>query len=272
MTNEEIVNRIQSGEKDLIADLWEVNQALVYKIAWHYTKPTGDYPPYYDETGRQFPNPDILQELYLAMVDAVDSYNPDRGANFISFYYRMAEWHLISYFKTQALIKGHPDAVMSLDYTYNAEGDTMADFISDDGECSDSMEDDLYRQQLRRVWDILPKHLTGRENEVIFLKYKDGECPDSMSEHTNLSKQRLYDLEQSAIKKLRRCREIQNLHGGQTHLYYMGSFERWRERQESCVESVAVENALREKKRHRRKAEDMQALEQELEEFFGIPS
>ena len=64
---------------------------------------------------------------------------------------------------------------MSLDYTYNAEGDTMADFISDDGECSDSIEDDLYRQELRKVWNILPKHLTNRESEIISLKYRNGE-------------------------------------------------------------------------------------------------
>ena len=164
---------------------------------------------------------------------------------------------------------------MSLDYTYNAEGDTMADFISDDGECSDSIEDDLYRQELRKVWNILPKHLTNRESEIISLKYRNGECPESISEHTNLSKQRLYDLEQSAIKKLGRCKQLRQIAGlpeGETHLYYCGSFGRFKDKQESCVEAIAIDNALREKKKRKRKVEDIKDLEQELEAFFGVPS
>lgn len=83
MTNEEMVARIQSGDKTLIGQVWEQNQGMINKIAWSYTN--SNNPP--DEReGKKYPNPDVLQELYLAMIDAVDSYSPDKGCVFLTYY------------------------------------------------------------------------------------------------------------------------------------------------------------------------------------------
>lgn len=177
---------------------------------------------------------------------------------------------MIRYFKNQALIKC-PDAILSLDYTYNADGDSMADFISDHNEAVDSMTDNLYKEELQQVWDIARNHTTSREYAVINHKYRDG------STGLSISRQRQHELEQSALSKLRRCKQLQELAGidtSQTHPYYMGGFQRWKDKQESCGEGLAVENVLRERnrKRHKRKSEDVSLIEQELESFWSVPS
>lgn len=68
MTNEELVTRIQAGEKDLIGQLYEQNKGLIAKLATVYH-------------GREDPD-DLKQEGYFGLVTAVNLWDPGAGVPF----------------------------------------------------------------------------------------------------------------------------------------------------------------------------------------------
>lgn len=72
MTNEQIVIRIKAGvdvAENMLA-LWEKNQTLIKMIVKRYDK---------GETE------DLMQETYIGLCDAVDSYKPEMGVKFMSY-------------------------------------------------------------------------------------------------------------------------------------------------------------------------------------------
>lgn len=86
MTNEEIVSRIQGGVEDkapLYGQLYAQNQTLLRIIAQRYA--CGD------------PLDDYMQESYLALVRAADTYDQSRGVKFMSYAGDIIGRHLFRY-------------------------------------------------------------------------------------------------------------------------------------------------------------------------------
>lgn len=80
MTNEELARRIQSGEKGLSSQLWDNVRKLVYLLTNRL------YVAYKSRCeAKCIELADIVQEGYLAMMDAVDAYDPDLGFAFVSY-------------------------------------------------------------------------------------------------------------------------------------------------------------------------------------------
>lgn len=73
MTNEQLVVRIQAGEKtaENMLQLWQQTKAYIYKVAKRYSG--------YAEMD------DLMQEGYLGLNAAVEHYKPDQGTKFISY-------------------------------------------------------------------------------------------------------------------------------------------------------------------------------------------
>ena len=73
MTNEELVELIQSGENvaENIYQLYEQNSGMIYKIAKKYT--------YAEDIS------DLFQESYLALYKAAVKYKKDSGASFLTY-------------------------------------------------------------------------------------------------------------------------------------------------------------------------------------------
>lgn len=73
MTNEQLVALIQAGEDTAanMARLWEQNRRFVFKMA--------------DKYKGQAEEEDLVQEGYLGLCRAVDGYDPEQGAGFLSY-------------------------------------------------------------------------------------------------------------------------------------------------------------------------------------------
>lgn len=73
MTNEELTVRIKAGidTADNMLALWEQNKRFIHGVAKKYTS--------YAELD------DLEQEGYLALYDAVDGYDPERGVKFLTY-------------------------------------------------------------------------------------------------------------------------------------------------------------------------------------------
>lgn len=73
MTNEEIVEQIQKGNKLLQTDLLQQNQGIVFKLANQYSNGCDE-----DEE-------DLRQELSITLLTCAEKFSRCRGANFITF-------------------------------------------------------------------------------------------------------------------------------------------------------------------------------------------
>lgn len=120
VTNESLVLRIQSGEKDLIYELWSNNQPLIKQTVKRFECP--EYPEEIDERGNKSRNPDLMQESYLCLVECLPDYDQDKG-RFISFYLQRLKWHLIRVISTSKGVSV-PVGFVTMQNRYNRYRDT----------------------------------------------------------------------------------------------------------------------------------------------------
>jgi DNA-directed RNA polymerase specialized sigma subunit len=81
MTNEELAQRIQAGEHNLMAALWEQNTGIITLSALSLYN---QYRERCASAGVELD--DIIQISYFALCDAVQAYKPDRGYKLTSYY------------------------------------------------------------------------------------------------------------------------------------------------------------------------------------------
>lgn len=116
MTNEELAELIQKTDsKTAKAELWENNKGIIYRLARSYYRPTS---PHTLE--------DLVQQGYFALLQAVKSYDKEKGYKFTSYLP----------FSFQCAIRGpYMDTYISLDTPIGRDGEenenTLADTIPD---------------------------------------------------------------------------------------------------------------------------------------------
>lgn len=72
VTNEELAERIQTGDAAYIEQLLQNNQEYLYKLARRFSRDAGTFE-------------DLVQEGSIAILDAVRSYDPERGVMFLTY-------------------------------------------------------------------------------------------------------------------------------------------------------------------------------------------
>lgn len=89
MTNEELVIKIKTGDNSLMPTLWEQVERFTKQQAANY---------FYKHSSRcaamGVELEDLYQEAYLAIYNAVNAYNPDKGVKFLTY----ANYHLLKQF------------------------------------------------------------------------------------------------------------------------------------------------------------------------------
>lgn len=88
MTNEELVALIQSGKRELEADLYNQNLPMIKKIALKFT---------YDADE---PLEDLMQQAYFGLLEAAWRYDPARGCQFVTVAYTWIKQELRRYAAT----------------------------------------------------------------------------------------------------------------------------------------------------------------------------
>ena len=72
MTNEELVEHVRDGDADFIEKLLQNNQEYLYKLARRLSNNPGVIE-------------DLVQEGTIAILNAIDSYEPGRGTLFLTY-------------------------------------------------------------------------------------------------------------------------------------------------------------------------------------------
>ena len=164
MTNEELVTLIQSGERDRLPELWEKVEKFVVLQAyrWHLLS---------DGLGG-VEIEDLYQSGFIALVAAVDSYDPK--AQFITWF----GYHLKTAFAEAGGCRSRKQArdplhhAESIDVPLKVgdeESDTLGDFIPDPSaiQAFEDAEDRLYQEELHEVLENVLGKLPTQQSDIL---------------------------------------------------------------------------------------------------------
>lgn len=195
MTNEELVELYQGGDKNALEDLIEQNKGLVYKLVNKF---------YTDKTN-SFDIEDLEQEGIMGLMIAAAKYdfNNEKKASFSTYAFNWI-YSKIQRFVTQ---KNTNDET-SLNIQLGNDGDAeLMNTIEDMDYAFENVEEQIYIGQLRsELEQAMYSNITLMEIEVIKLHYgwdiKKMSYED-VGELLNVSSVRIQTIELKALRKLR---------------------------------------------------------------------
>lgn len=227
----EYLNRIRAGERELIVKLWELLRPLTARYISRYN--------FRDRGERLYEEADLWQESYIALVSAVDEWQPERGS--FANVYLWAIQHRTRKLRGTA----GSDAIFnacSLDEHVTgadgSEGVTRGELIEDENgaaafEDADHAE---YLAQLRQVLaEINAKGLTAEQRAVIDSIYYKCRSVKDTAEALSMTDKQCKKLKHDAINVYRSPHYVRRLHP--FHPSYSGvGLSAFRTRQASSVE------------------------------------
>lgn len=144
MSNEELVVLIQGGERDKLMELWAQVRRMVLKEAVRWAA--------YRSNGIDLE--DLEQAGFIALMRAVDSFNPTAGARFSTWYYPIVkdEFQRATGRRTEKQRRDPLDAAVSLDAPITEDSDniSLGDTIPDPG-AESAIADVDHREDLRHL-------------------------------------------------------------------------------------------------------------------------
>ena len=165
MTNEELVIRIQAGERELIVDLWEQVRAFISVMASRRYVLTGGM------CGVEIE--DLIQSGYFALLNAVESYQESSGYKFTTW----LAYHLKNAFSEAGGYRTNKrdplDTCKSLDEPLgeDPDGDTLGDLQADPVDRMEEKEREIWLEQLQTALDRAMKELPTAQAETLRRRY-----------------------------------------------------------------------------------------------------
>ncbi|MDL2287292.1 sigma-70 family RNA polymerase sigma factor [Eubacteriales bacterium OttesenSCG-928-G02] len=247
MTNEEIVLKIQEGDKSLHTLLWD----KVYKLL--YMRANGFYRANSELCARAgVDDNDLKQECYTALLEAVDDYKPEKEYLFNTY----LKLHCLNVFRAACgirTVKKLPlNAYKSLDENIGTGENeyTLADTISDpDSEIpfNQTLDDDEYqimKIDVQRAIDTLPKI----QQDVLRGVYFQNKTYLQLGKELNKSGSYIGQMHNKALRTLRSCkrdeyrllRKYVDMNNIISRYAYKGGFTRWKNTRTSSTEYAAM--------------------------------
>lgn len=172
-TNEELVTAIQAGNREELPQLWEqcyrfiCLQAVKWKRAW--------------ENRTDFDVDDLTQSGYIALCEAVKSYNQERGMSFINYlvYFLKREFSKVAGCYTPAQAKDPINNAYSLDAPVSTDPQdesTLGETLSCDETGYEEIEERLFRSHTTQVIRQAMKSLPDKQRIAIQEYYLDGKA------------------------------------------------------------------------------------------------
>lgn len=198
MSNEELVAAIQAGNREKLVELWAQVELFVRRMA-NRRPDTG-------AVGRE----DLYQSGYLALVAAVDSYNPTSGAKFTTWLYNhlLTQFNRASNYLTERERRDPLHSADRLDRPLgeDVDGDTLEDVVPDPtGEAGlDEVEERLYQEELHAALEDALATLPLDQSDLIRRRYYQGRTLREIGELRGVSGNAIAEQEKKAFRGLRK--------------------------------------------------------------------
>ena len=208
-SNEELAKAIQNGEIKLTEDLWEQVSGLV---KWRADRAINALKMHGNPRGLEFE--DLMQIGFIAMLSAVESFNPANGAfsTWLVYHIRTAFADAAGY-RTK-----NCDPVnlsISLDQPLPGDPDTafMHEIIPDPGaaEMLDLVEESQWNKQLHDVLEEILAELPEKSREVLRRRYYQSQTLAEVGNAFSVGTEMARQLELKALRELRKPRNARRL-------------------------------------------------------------
>lgn len=228
-SNEKLAVRIQGGERDLLPLLWDQVERFV-RLQAIRRAPSG-----------AVDQEDLYQSGYLAMVAAVETFDPGRGMSFIGWMVP----HLKTAFNEAMGTRSNRQRLdpihkaVSLEMPLGEDGDdTLGDMVADSENGFLEAENKLWREALRAE---LARALNGLpEGDTLRRRYFQGQTLDSIAATEGTSRENIRQREVQGLRKLRRPCYTRSLQEFLTPYYLHVSVSRFNTTGTSAVEEIAM--------------------------------
>lgn len=217
MTNEELVQKIQDGQTELMLDLWLQVKGFICKIADSFSE-------------IRFKNrcalvgltkEDLISEGYFVLYSAVKNYKPDQSSSFINYLARCLNnkfYILLGMYASGRKWYDHADVLsksISIDKTVFEDKDgsttTVENYIPDKSaeEKMQAIENADYIENLHSDLEIAMNSLRPREAQVIKNYYYNDISLSRQAESFNCSVSTITQIKNEALFSLRRHKALQ---------------------------------------------------------------
>lgn len=235
MTNEELAVKAKAGDKGALLELWEQNRGLAYVFARRR----------YDQLEAQgnmrgADIDDLKQAAFLALVRAVDYYDPEKGSfNTAWDFYVRHEYNLLL-----GLVKNRREDLLnhciSLDTPLKdeADPDLLISVIPDPSDDYEKKDHELWCAQLHEVTEKMLAQLPPDQQQALRLRYYDEFTYTQAAGIMGLTRDEYRAVKGKALHELRkpiRRRELEAFIDLNTNFYRTGSAERQSRPVESSV-------------------------------------
>lgn len=241
-TNEELVAAIQNGEQDKLELLWNQVERFVQKQAYRRNALMGGFGGTTSE--------DLYQSGYIALVAAVDTYDPDRGMAFIGW----LDMALKSVFaevggyrsRRQASDPIHSAGSLDSPLSNDMEDVSIADTISDPTATQEfeNVEAYIWSEQLREPIERMLNRLPPQQKEVIVARFYREHTRAEVAERIGVTIDSVRKLEDKAMRVLRKPennRELLRFVERHTPYYHHVGVSRFHATNTSAVEWAVLE-------------------------------
>lgn len=203
MSNEELAERIQKGDKKAIPLLWDQVKQLCHWLAYRFGSSNYKRCNQYGITIE-----DLEQESFFAFLQALKAYSPKSGYTFTTFlkYPMKTSFNNMLGFRTQ---KGYKDPLsnsVSLSApTADDESIELSDAIPDEQaeEAFQSAEMSDYIRRLHHDIDTVLGRLNGEERQAIIATFFDNMSMTDAASCAGVDYNRIAALRGSALRKMR---------------------------------------------------------------------
>lgn len=223
MSNEELVAVIRAGATERMGELWEQVAGLVKWKANHIMTALEGC------GGRGVEFEDLYQSGYLAMVSAVNTYDPAAGCAFSTWFM----YHLKNAFaeatgyRTQ---KGRCEPLnnyLSLDtpLTDDADSDDLMDVVADPAglQWRESLEESMWQKQLQEAVGVALSTVPEHYREILRLRYWENMTLEDIGDLRGISNERVRQMENKGIRILRQPKTASQLYAFCDFDFYCGA-------------------------------------------------
>ncbi len=197
MNNEELAVNIQQGRRECILPLWEGVQRFAYREAGRWARAW---------QGRGGVEPDdLIQAGFLAMLEAVEGYDPAKGA-FLTWYalFLKPAFSEAVGCRTQGQRREPLNAALSLDAPTGEEDDfTLGDTLEGPDLIADA-DRRLYLEQLHATLEAELEQLPDDQADTLRRRFYDGQTRRAICEAEGLTVDNVRRREEHGLNALRR--------------------------------------------------------------------
>ena len=210
LSNEELAERIQRGERQYIATLWEQTNKLLYSYAFKYYTRLSDRFTCCGVTLE-----DLQQECFIILLNMVKAYDPAKGCKLLTYAKYQFKTHLRSLLRIGGNLAENPlNSCGSLSEPVRGLEDeeiTLADTLTDEAaELAYSEADELvYQHQLRLALnEAMSAALTPEQIRIIVERFYNNRTRADISEIMHIKRSTAEARERDGLRALKRYNAV----------------------------------------------------------------